>query len=191
MEIPFQPSGWDVEARQLIAEGGYTVEHAVETVTLRYLTAGDYRPLLDSKQRGHTCGGKVKECLAAMLDPQYRSRNSVSPQYEFGFKLARGRGRPKKLQIIDRFFLCIWRGMRDVASGWEPRLLFWQYLFAALDPDYRDMVEEALHEPFPWRARIQPVERDKGRRSDPELPMRDKVLAWLVQRGLDRGEKYN
>ena len=47
MEIPFQPSGWDVEARQLIAEGGYTVEHAVETVTLRYLTAGDYRPLLD------------------------------------------------------------------------------------------------------------------------------------------------
>ena len=126
-----------------------------------------------------------------MLDPQYRSRNSVSPQYEFGFKLARGRGRPKKLQIIDRFFLCIWRGMRDVASGWEPRLLFWQYLFAALDPDYRDMVEEALHEPFPWRARIQPVERDKGRRSDPELPMRDKVLAWLVQRGLDRGEKYN
>ena len=190
MDIPFQPSGWDTEARQLIGEEGCTPKHAVETVTLRYLRAGDYRPLLDSVQRGHTHGGQVKALLTAMFDRKYRSGNSLSPRYEFRFELVRHRGRPKRVQTLDRIFLCLCRGVHEFAEGREPRRMFWHYLFAALDPDYRSMIERDLNAPCPWRAKLQPIKGGSGRRCDPELPMRDKVLAWMVQQSIDHGEKY-
>jgi hypothetical protein len=190
MDIPFQLSGWDTEARQLIAEDGCTVGHAVETVTLRYLRAGDYRPLFDSVMRGHTCGTQVKAFLAAMFDPKHRSGDSLSPRYEFGFKLVRDRGRPEQIQTFDRIFLTLWRGVQELAEGREPLRMFWRYLLAALDPDYRSIIERDINKPFPWRAKVQPIGGGRGRRCDPELPMRDKVLAWMVQQSIDHGEKY-
>jgi hypothetical protein len=193
MEIPFQPSGWASKVRQLIAaEDGCTVERAVETVTLQYLRAGDYRPLLDSVRRGHTHGPQVKALLAAMLDrQQHHSRNSLSPEYEFWFEFPRKKGRPKKLQIADHFFYSLRRGVQALAEGREPSRMFWHYFLAALDPDHRSIIERGIKDAFPWRAKIQHVQRGKGRRCDPELVMRDKVLAWMVQQRIDQGGKYD
>jgi hypothetical protein len=51
MDIPFQLSGWDSEARQLIEDEGCAPEDAVEIVVLRYLRAGDYRCALHNIRR--------------------------------------------------------------------------------------------------------------------------------------------
>lgn len=190
MEIPFQLSGWDREARQLIAEYRCTVGQAVETVTLRYLRSGNYRPLFDSWLRAHVPGPKVRALLAAMLDPHYRAENSPDTDYEFVFKAVLKRGRPKKPQILDRFLVSLRRGTKELTQERDPRRVFWCYLFAALDSEYRRMVEEDIGELFPWRAKLQPIKRGRGRRPDPELAARDDVLARMVQQRMDEGEKY-
>jgi hypothetical protein len=126
-----------------------------------------------------------------MFDPQYRSHNSMCPQCECRFELVRKRGRPSKLRVTDRFFGSLQRGMQDLAEGREPSRVFWDYLFAALDPDHRSVVERGIKDVFPWRARVQPIQGGKGRRCDPELAMRDKVLARMVQQRIEQGGKYD
>jgi hypothetical protein len=86
MDLPFQPSGWDTEARELMAESGYSLEEAVEAVTLRYLREGYYQPLFDSVRRGHVHGAAVMAYVAAMCDPKHRTGHAANLRYEFGVK---------------------------------------------------------------------------------------------------------
>ncbi len=91
MDLPFQLSGWDTEARELIAHG-YSRDCAIETVTLRYLRLGDYRPLLDAALRRHTHSPKVSAFLVGMFCPEYRPGQGEAIRYEFGFNELRRKG---------------------------------------------------------------------------------------------------
>src|SRR5262249_38490607 len=127
MELPFQESGWDSEARELIAQEGCTVEGAVESVTFRYLRDGDCRPLGDSALRGHIHGPKVMVLVAAMLDPKHRTTHSARLRYRFGFRPVRRTGRPKRAQNSDavNFILAVLlNGVRKLANGEDPGRVF-------------------------------------------------------------------
>jgi hypothetical protein len=193
MDIQLQPSGWDVEARQLIEREGYTFEQAIEAVTLRYLSAGDYRPLLNSALRGHTHSAKVTTYFAAMFDPKYRAGNSAEPLYGFGFKPIRKSGRPARIQTshsVKHVLFVLGSGVQEMAHGRNPGNLFWRFLADALAGGPDKQTRRIRDVFFPVQAKVQRIGGGKGRRSDPELPMRDKALAWLVQQRIDQGEQY-
>jgi hypothetical protein len=85
--------------------------------------------------------------------------------------------------------IAVWRsGKETMAHGKDPGVVFWRYLLAALDAEYREFFQGIGS--FPFRARVQRVDGGRGRRSDPELAMRNKVLAQFVKQEIDRGSKY-
>jgi hypothetical protein len=128
MDIQLQPSGWDAEVRQLIGREAYTKEQAIEAVTLRYLCAGDCRPLLNSVLRDHIHTAELMAQLAAMFDPKYRAGHSANPVYGFGFKPTRRRGRPKHIQsldLADAILFALNAGAQRLTQGNDPGQEFW------------------------------------------------------------------
>jgi hypothetical protein len=190
MDIQLQPSGWDIEVRQLEREG-YTFGEAIEAVTLCYLHAGDYCPLLNSALQGHTHSAKVMTYLAAMFDPN-RAGNSVKPVYAFDVKPIRRRGRPARMtsRSVKHAFFVLRSGVQEMAHGRNPDNLFWRFLAHALAGGSDQQIRRIRDVFFPVRANVQRIGGGKGRRPNPELPMRDKALAWLVQQRIDKGEQY-
>jgi hypothetical protein len=191
MDIQLRPSGWDVEVRQLNERDSYTFGQAIEAVTLRYLRAGDYRPLLDSALQGHTHSAKVMTYLAAMFDPN-RAGNSVKPVYAFDVKPIRKSGRPARMtsRSVKHAFFVLRSGVQEMAHGRNPDNRFWRFLAHALAGEPNQQIGRIRDVFFPVRAKVQRIGGGKGRRSDPELPMRDKALAWLVQQRIEQGEQY-
>jgi len=191
MDIQLQPSGWDIEVRQLERER-YTFGEAIEAVTLCYLHAGDYRLLLNSALQGHTHSAKVMTYLAAMFDPN-RAGNSAKPVYGFGFKPIRKSGRPARIHAshsVRHALFVLGSGVQEMAHGRNPDNLFWRFLADALAGGPNQQIRRIRDVFLPVRAKIQRIRGGKGRRPDPELPMRDKALAWLVQQRIDKGEQY-
>ncbi len=103
------------------------------------------------------------------------------------------KGRPRSGETSDLVKL-VWavlmNGTQALAKKRDPGRRFWRYLLAALDPEYRRLIHRDRDPPFPLKAKVQPIRGLRGRRLDPELSTRDKALAWMVQRRIDRGERY-
>jgi len=189
-DIPWPPdTGWGIEARQL-RDQGYGPNQAVDRVVLKYLGLGDPRPLLDLLRRGKTPGSDVLRYLAAMIDPEYRTRfPNEPPQYEIRFRpVGRKPERPKRSESVGasdfhEFFKAYTTAM---AEGRQPDSSFWKYLYSCLcyplDPT---QFQEVYKTDVRLTAKLVRIDGRKGGKRDPELETRDNMVAELVQERID------
>ncbi len=189
-DIPLQPdTGWGTEVRELMRERNQSFDQAFASVAVRYLAEGDVRPLKDLlSRRREEPGEAVLRYLAAMLE------GDGNTPFRFGFEDARPRGRRSvgsrdaakaKADDATTVLIC---GLREIAEGRKPGWRFWNCFLGALDAGAP--IKSRGRNDFPLKARIFPTGKTRGRRSDPELEARDKVLAWSVQQRLDQGHGY-
>ena len=75
-------------------------------------------------------------------------------------------------------------GIEALVSGLTPRKEFWKVLKYSLQPTRFRIANNRV---FPWKVELIPTCSGDGRRPDPELDMRDKFLATMVQRKIDGG----
>jgi hypothetical protein len=192
MEPPPE-NGWEAETRELVAARMCNDRQAREQVTLHYLYDGDCRPLLDWALRGHIHTANVLCCLAAMLDRRYRRGDFADIRYEFGFHKVQKRGRPKRAQVpslADQIANFLARRTELVANGMDPGAKFWRFLTSAVAQGNPHLVWTKAQTSFPLAAKLQEIEGGRGRRLDPELPIRGRAIGHLVQQKIDKGEKY-
>jgi hypothetical protein len=193
---PFQLSGWDAKVKELVSERCFTLERAVEVVTLEYLrSSGDCRPLLDAALRGHMHSAKTMSVVAGMLDRKYRCGDAADVRYEFRFDETRTPGRPKGGGGAGSLGSRLARSMqehgaRKLADGIDPGWHFWYALTKALAQGNSAWIwrQDNAQASFPLKAKVQKSTRGKSR--DPELPIRARLLAQLVKERIDKGEPY-
>jgi len=187
-DIPLQPdTGWGTEVRELMRERNQSFDQAFASVAIRYLAEGDLRPLKDllGRARLEPCEA-VLRYLAAMLE------GSGSTPFRFGFEEARRRGRPSNTKPSVKGVILatavMMSGLRAMIDGRKPGWRFWHCLLAALDAG--EPTKSRRPNDSPLKARLFSTGETRGRRPDPELETRDRVLAWNVQQRLDRGHGY-
>jgi hypothetical protein len=176
-DLPFQgadgktaPSPWYVRAWQLINRDGYTLDAAVEAVILLYLDAGDLRPLFDAIGNDYRPTSKVMANLFSLL-----------PTIGINV-IRRGKRGPKKNTDVEKMiFHVLKEGAKDLSVGRSPGNLFWDFLWAAFEPQRRPVVERkrGLQGPFSVEAKMLRGPGAPGRHLD--LETRDEMLAWFVQ----------
>jgi hypothetical protein len=184
-ELPDADTDWRVEARQLAEARAWDYFRAYDLVTVRYLTEGDSRPLLDLiLRRSRAPGLPASRYIAAMIDSEQRTRLQ---QAEFPYVMRivpnRGRGRPRTEQTAPWLSL----GLRALAEERMPAMPFWFSLAAAID---FEGYERDKGMDFPWRAKLVRTDGRRGRPRDPGIPMRTLALATFVSEKMERGAKY-
>ena len=186
--LPLQPdTGWGTEVRELMRERSQGFDGAFASVAIRYLAEGDLRPLKDLLGRGRVEPGEtVLRYVAAMLE------GSGKTPFRFGFEEARPRGRPSGAKAsvngANLVTAVLMSGLSAMIAGKKPGWRFWRCLLSALDAGTPNKWRRPND--FPLKARVFPTGKTRGRRSDPELAARDKVLAWNVRQRLDQGHGY-
>jgi hypothetical protein len=180
---------WGYEARRL-RERRVKVGETVDHLVIRYADMGNLGPLIDLVGR---CvaepGERALKHIAAMFDREVRGQlSNINVQYEFGFHKIRGRGRPPlegdDSQTYGTVLATLQKGIHKMAEGKSPGRRFWLYLCAALDPSYR----KTLQWNFPVKAKLQSIQRRKGRRRDPGLDSQHEIIALTVAK--HRRSKY-
>jgi len=150
---------WRGDANDLARARDWDFYRALDDVLLRYLMAGDSRPLCDLvlnlKQQP---GEEAARDIAAMIAAR-KIRIET-------------RGRPKKNEVaLTRYLSELCLGLDQIGHRRAPRRFFWQVLARALnyegDPD------------FLLKAKFN---RGKGAPPNPELFRRDQALAWFVDK---------
>ncbi len=195
--LPLKPdTGWGTEVRRLMKDPGCDFDHAFAKVMARYLNQGDTRPLFDLVQRAKKEPEEpALRFLAKMFNllPQ-ASSSDVEIQYRFGFEPFRAkRGRPgpveaTKAKAAGIVFSVLLNGVAKMAEGQKPGPIFWQYLFNAFDQTQRGSTTQS---DFPVSAKLVRIDGSRGRRIDPELATRDKVLASFVEQHIKEGRGYD
>jgi hypothetical protein len=199
-------TSWDTAVRERISEAGCAEDLAREEVTLRWLHYGDYRPLLDWSQRRHAHSARVCRVVAAMIDLNYRCGDADDVRFEFRIEEVRTRGRPKSKVGEGSLGICLFQSMREhgvtkLAKGIDPGWDFWCALSKALvqGTSNRMWRRNAARTNFPLKAIVQKrpqssdpesPKRAKGNFTNPELPMRDKVLGHMVKERIKKGDRY-
>jgi len=206
-ELPDAANGWRCEALELHKKRGWEFSRAYDHVLVRYLAAGDARPLLDlicNLRRAP--GRRAGELIAAITDgkplldridglsdlPPIDTRGRLrhcAPLYAIRISERRGRGRPKaEAEDAAKGEICLSLvlGFCALATAKWPPKGFWPHFAAALD---FEGYERSTGRPFPFKA--EPVRTDggTGRTRDPELEMRDKALHFAVAKKIE-GLKY-
>jgi hypothetical protein len=207
-ELPDGINGWRVEASVLHKTRGWQYWRAYNHVLVRYLAAGNARPLLDlilnlQRQPRRRAG----EFIAAITDGKAlidrigglsdlppidtRSRfRHCSPMSEICISERRGRGRPK-VEVEDarrsEIRLILVCGFGALAAGIPASDGFWFALAAALDPKRH---ERSTGRPFPFKAELVRTDGGIGRPRDPELQTRDQVFHAVVREKMAAGSKY-
>jgi hypothetical protein len=186
-DLPFQgaspdgktvPAPWYVRAWQLINREGYTSDAAVEAVILLYLDAADLRPLFDATGNGYCPTVKVLANFSSLFP-------SIGVN-----QIRRGQHGPKKPTNVEKIiFHVLKNGVKDTALGKDPGQLFWDFLWAAFEPERRHVVERKrrLQGPFSIEAKMLGAPGRPSRSLD--LETRDEMLAWFVQARLAKAKQ--
>jgi hypothetical protein len=208
-ESPDAVNGWRLEASKLSKSRNWNFYRTFDHVLVRYLAAGDARPLLDlivnlSRPPGRRAG----EFVAAITDgkalidrigglsdlPPIDMRGRLhhcAPLYEIRISERRGRGRPKakaegedaaKSESCFRLLL----GFCALATGEQPPKQFWGGFAKALSFNE----EIWLDHTFPFEAELVRTDGRLGRPCDPELPIRDQALGFAMAKKIEDGLKY-
>ena len=206
-ELPDAVNGWRVEASTLHKRRGWDYWRAYDHVLVRYLAAGDVRPLLDLiRNLRRPPGRKAGEFIAAITDGNAlingigglsglrpidtRSRfRHCAPMFEIRISERRGRGRPKaeaEDAAKSEFRLHLLLGFCALATDKWPLEQFWIGLAKALSFNE----EKYLDQTFPFEAKLVRTDGQLGRRPDPELPARDQVFHAAVREKMAAGSKY-
>jgi hypothetical protein len=192
---PDRCTSWGTEALELVAEIECTEDQAREEVTLRYLYDGDCRPLLDWALGGHIPSTKIMRIVAGMFDREYRCGDAADVRYEFRIDEVRTPGRPRGGDGVGSLGSRLARSMHEhgakkLAKGIDPGRHFWLALTNALVQGNSRWIwrQDNAQASFPLKAMVQ--KHTQGRSGNPELSMRDKLLAQLVKERIDKGEPY-
>ena len=207
-ELPDAANGWRVEALKLHKRRGWEFYRAYNHVLVRYLAAGDARPLLDLiRNLRRAPRRRAGEFIAAITDSKplldgidglsdlpltdMRCRfRHCAPVYEIRISERRGRGRPKadgrdaRKSEIRLSLVC---GFGALVANRRPSRQFWLDLADALSftedggPDGHS---------FPFKGELVRTDGKMGRPPDPELGIRDEALHFAVAKKIEDGLKY-
>jgi hypothetical protein len=206
-ELPDAVYGWRVEASKLHKRRGWDYWRAYNHVLVRYLAAGNARPLLDlilnlqrqpRRRAGEfiaaiTEGKALIDRIEGLSDlPPIDTRSwfrHCSPMFEIRISERWGRGHPKagpedaaKAEI--RLHLLL--GFCALATDKWPLEQFWRHLAIALS--FNEGM--CLDQTFPFEAKLVRTDGQSGRRCDPELQVRDQVFYAAVREKMAAGSKY-
>jgi len=206
-ELPDAANGWRFEAWEIHKRRGWNFYRAYDHVLVRYLAAGDARPLLDlicnlRRQPGR----QAREFVAAITDgeallervdgisdlPRIEMRRKFrhcNPLYAIRISEHRGRGHPAPDDPFkSERRLALVFGFCSLATGLPPQATFWPDLAAAFDLEGYE--QRSKGRPFPFKAKLVRTDGGTGRSRDLELETRDKVLHAAVAKKIEGGRGY-
>jgi hypothetical protein len=197
-------NAWRFEASKLHKGRGWDSYRASDHVLVRYLAAGDARPLVDlllnlSGQPGRrasefiaaiTDGRELLNLITGnsdlpLIDVRARFRHCAQP-YEIRISERRGRGRPKagpEDATNSEICLRLGFGFAGLAERKRPPREFWIDFAKAL------RFGEYGGQPFPFKAKVVRTDGRLGRRRDPGLEARDEALHFFVAKKIEGGMK--
>jgi hypothetical protein len=177
-------SAWAGAALLIAKKLGVDFYHALDRIVVRFLIDGDVRPLVEVLAVGREPGLRAAQFIGGMLDEHLRATIPAdsAPRFKINIVDNRGRGKPseKAIKRAKARREQIETGLRLLRNGRQAYRLFWITLRKALDPA----------PDFPLRAELVRIDGGTGRPSDPELSIRDFVLATLMEEKMAKKSKY-
>jgi hypothetical protein len=196
--LPDIDTPWRLEARLLADMREWTFPSAYDRVLVRYLLHGHCGPLVDLILRQRRAPGLAEsQYIAAMIDRGLRSQfREPNFPFEIGFDQNRRRGRPANghIAVSKEALSHLFAGLGLLGEGRMPAMPFWDTLAGALAveshkrgtmPGLRGTVE------FPLKAKLVRADRRKVHGQNPELPMRDFLIATAMAEKMEQGLKYD